>query len=122
MQKNVAGENKALNEMKELYKDRNNYRRIAHNKPFDYLPSKSKKSDETINEFPADVLRQLYGIRWEIETSFRDLKYTVGILHFHLKKGGIYSPRNICTFDNVSLFRVDYLARSHRKERQKVCI
>lgn len=104
---------KQTNEMKELYKDRNNYRRIAHNKPFDYLPSKSKKSDETImyalpfrivrfpitddsyevvvtnldrNEFPADVLRQLYGMRWGIETSFRDLKYTVGLLHFHSKK------------------------------------
>ena len=25
-------------------------------------------------------------MRWGIETSFRDLKYTVGLLHFHSKK------------------------------------
>lgn len=29
------------------------------------------------DEFPADTLKQLYGMRWGIETSFRDLKYTV---------------------------------------------
>ena len=38
------------------------------------------------DEFPADSLKQLYGMRWGIETSFRDLKYTVGLLHFHSKK------------------------------------
>ena len=38
------------------------------------------------DEFPADTLKQLYGMRWGIETSFRDLKYTVGLLHFHSKK------------------------------------
>lgn len=104
---------KQTNEMKELFKDRNHYRKIAHSKSFDYLPSKSRKSDQTLmyalpfrvvrfsitddsyevvvtnldrNEFPADVLKQLYGMRWGIETSFRDLKYTIGLLHFHSKK------------------------------------
>ena len=28
----------------------------------------------------------LVSMRWGIETSFRDLKYTVGLLHFHSKK------------------------------------
>lgn len=104
---------KQTNEMKELFKDKNHYRRIAHDKPFDYLPSKSRKSDQTVmyalpfrvvrfpitddsfevvvtnldrNDFPPDVLKQLYGMRWGIETSFRDLKYTIGLLHFHSKK------------------------------------
>ena len=38
------------------------------------------------DEFPSDILRQLYAMRWGIETSFRDLKYTIGLLHFHSKK------------------------------------
>lgn len=37
-------------------------------------------------QFPLDVLKQLYARRWGIETSFRKLKYTVGLLHFHGKK------------------------------------
>ena len=40
--------------------------------------------DET--EFPPDELKRLYAMRWGIETSFRELKYTVGLLHFHAKK------------------------------------
>lgn len=31
-------------------------------------------------------LKNLYNMRWGIETSFRELKYTVGLLHFHAKK------------------------------------
>lgn len=37
-------------------------------------------------EFPPEESKKLYGMRWGIETSFRDLKYTVGLLHFHSKK------------------------------------
>ena len=37
-------------------------------------------------EFPPDELKTLYGMRWGIETSFRELKHTVGLLHFHGKK------------------------------------
>lgn len=104
---------KQTNEMKKLFQKKNEYRKIAHNKTFDYLPSKSKKSDATVlyhlpfrivrfpisdnsyevvvtnldaSEFPPDSLKKLYGMRWGIETSFRDLKYTIGLLHFHSKK------------------------------------
>lgn len=37
-------------------------------------------------EFPADELKSLYNMRWGIETSFRALKYTVGLTNFHAKK------------------------------------
>lgn len=37
-------------------------------------------------EFPPDELKELYKMRWGIETSFRELKYTVGLLCFHGKK------------------------------------
>lgn len=104
---------KQTNEMKKLFQKKNEYRKIAHNKTFDYLSSKSKKSDATVlyhlpfrivrfpisdnsyevvvtnldaTEFPPDSLKKLYGMRWGIETSFRDLKYTIGLLHFHSKK------------------------------------
>lgn len=104
---------KQTNEMKKLLQQKNSFRRIAHNKTFDYLPLKSKKSDATVlyhlpfrivrfpisddsyevvvtnldvSEFPPDSLKKLYAMRWGIETSFRDLKYTVGLLHFHSKK------------------------------------
>ena len=40
---------------------------------------------DTLN-FPADELKKRYNMRWGIETSFRELKYTVGLLHFHAKK------------------------------------
>jgi len=36
--------------------------------------------------FSVDDLCNLYHLRWGIETSFRQLKYTVGLSHFHSKK------------------------------------
>lgn len=104
---------KQTNEMKNLLQQKNTYRWISHKCTFDYLPSKSKKSDPAVLyhlpfrivrfpisdnsyevvvtnldavEFPSDELKKLYGMRWGIETSFRDLKYTIGLLHFHSKK------------------------------------
>lgn len=38
------------------------------------------------DEFPLALIKTLYHMRWGIETSFRDLKYTIDILHFHAKK------------------------------------
>lgn len=37
-------------------------------------------------EFPPERLERLYEARWGIETSFRKLKYTVGLSNFHSKK------------------------------------
>jgi hypothetical protein len=37
-------------------------------------------------DFPPDELRVLYAMRWGIETSFRELKYAVGLTCFHAKK------------------------------------
>lgn len=100
-------------EAKRLLKDTNNYKLLSSTTPFDYLPSNSRKHDplsfyylpfrivrfklsdssyETVitnldaEDFPPEELKQLYGMRWGIETSFRELKYTVGLLHFHAKK------------------------------------
>lgn len=37
------------------------------------------------SSFPANEIRQIYNMRWGIETSFRDLKYTLGLTSFHSK-------------------------------------
>ena len=37
-------------------------------------------------DFPPDELKSIYNMRWGIETSFRALKYTVGLTSFHAKK------------------------------------
>ena len=99
--------------VKELFKDQNRYRHVPHTAIFDYLPAKSRKHDpdvfyllkfrivrlrindalyETLltnlpgDEYPPDKLKRLYNKRWGIETSFRSLKYTTGLLHLHSKK------------------------------------
>ena len=98
---------------KPLLSNRNHYRWIPTTTPFDYLPTGEHKhnpvafytlpfrivrfrlsssSFETVitnldpEEFSPAELKYLYGRRWGIETSFRELKYTVGLLHFHAKK------------------------------------
>lgn len=37
-------------------------------------------------EFPAGRIKELYNMRWGIETSFRDLKYAIGMVNFHARK------------------------------------
>ena len=51
---------------KTLCKDRNHFRFTPSNSTFDFLPA--------------------YSMRWGIETSFRSLKYSLGLLYFHSKK------------------------------------
>ena len=104
---------KTTNDVKALLNDKNRYRYISPNHTFDYLPKKNRKHDPAVFynlpfrivrfqitpdtyetlvtnldpvKFPPDELKKLYNMRWGIETSFRELKYTVGLLHFHAKK------------------------------------
>jgi len=37
-------------------------------------------------QFPPDKIKELYQLRWGIETSFRELKYALGLTCFHAKK------------------------------------
>jgi Transposase DDE domain. len=104
---------KQTNAMKRLLKDKNHYKLIGQSVRFDYLPRRSRKHDpvvfynlafrvvrfpisdtsfETVltnldaASFPPSKLKELYAMRWGIETSFRELKYTIGLQHFHSKK------------------------------------
>lgn len=99
--------------VKELLEDKNHYKFIPSTTRFDYLPLKSRRHDpvvfydlhfrivrfpisdtlcETIitnldeTQFPLPVIKKLYAMRWGIETSFRQLKHTLGLLHLHAKK------------------------------------
>ena len=110
---NLSLTTKQTNVTKLLFKNRNQYKFIPSSTTFDYLPKKNRKHQpavfynlpfrivrfritddiyETVvtnldvHKFPAEELKKLYNMRWGIETSFRELKYTVGLLHFHAKK------------------------------------
>lgn len=105
--------NKQTKFTKDLCKDRNRFRFNPSNSNFDFLPAKSRFSDPPsffqlhfrlvrfevipgkfevlvtnlpLDSFPPDKLKYLYSLRWGIETSFRSLKYTIGLLYFHSKK------------------------------------
>lgn len=84
------------------------YRHICKAVPFDYIEHSSNDEypmslrivrfetaegifQNIITNLPADEftdeeLKQLYHMRWSIETSFRDLKHTIGTTNFHSKK------------------------------------
>lgn len=93
-------------------KDKNHLRYLTRDSVFDFLSTRSKENEnqffplplrivrfkisddkyETIYTnldpvaFPASVIKQLYSLRWGVETSFRRLKHTLGIIYTHSKK------------------------------------
>ena len=100
---------KQTKKLKELQKEfPGMYRFLPIHVNFDYLPwgtdgfypfsfrivrfKISDGSTETLitnldrNSFPAEELKHLYHLRWGIETSFRQLKYTIGLSLFQSKK------------------------------------
>ena len=84
------------------------YRFLPASSTFDFLPKGSKETFplkfriirikisedlyETLvtnlweDDFSAEEIKQIYKLRWGIETSFRELKYHVGLIAFHSKK------------------------------------
>lgn len=101
---------RSTNEIKEMKKTDAFIRYIRGD--FDYLPKdydrkvpaqfyelpvrivrfKVKNTTEVImtnlskEEFSASEIKKIYGMRWGIETSFRDLKHTIGLNYYHTKK------------------------------------
>lgn len=104
---------KQTNKAKKLFREPNRYRFIPTNTNFDYLHPRSSCRDsmkfytlffrvvrfkitndsyETVitnldkETYPPERIKELYAMRWGIETSFRNLKHTVGLAKFHTKK------------------------------------
>ena len=92
---------------KEVTANLPNYKHIPKTSRFDYLPEISshytmtfrvlriKISDDNYfmaitnlddSEFSMCEINELYQLRWGIETSFRELKYAMGLTAFHSKK------------------------------------
>ncbi|MHB9782895.1 transposase, partial [Streptococcus sp. 10F2] len=97
------------------FKARNHFKFIPSNQRFDYLSTSWDRNSppeyynlafrivrleieeghyETLvtnTDYTVKKLKSLYADRWGIETSFRDLKYSLGLINFHSKKmEGIY--------------------------------
>ncbi|GMQ60612.1 IS4 family transposase [Vallitalea sediminicola] len=84
------------------------YKFMPTNQKFDYLPIGSKETypmsfrivrfpltEDTYEviltnldrvDFPPEIIKGIYHMRWGIETSFRELKYAIGLINFHSKK------------------------------------
>lgn len=84
------------------------YRFLSKVSTFDFLPLKSKAVDPisyrvvsveiakdkfeylitnlSQEEMTTEELKEIYHKRWGIEISFRELKHTIAMLHFHSKK------------------------------------
>ena len=62
------------------------------------------------DRFPPPLLRVLYHKRWGIETSFRDLKYTLALTHFHAKKRPFIEQE---IFAKMTLYNFASLIRLH---------
>lgn len=122
------------------------YCRLPDNVPFDYLEPnhpgsylfsarivrlrlKDGTSETLITnldqaQFPPAALRSLYARRWGIETSFRQLKYTVGLVHLHSKRPElilqeILSAFIIFNFAQAAAWDVD-AARGNSKYKRRV--
>ena len=133
---------KQTKKLKELQKEfPGKYRFLPTNANFDYLPwgtdglypfsfrivrfKISEDSTETLitnldkDSFPAEELKRLYHLRWDIETSFRHLKYTIGLSLFQSKKVE-YITQEI--FARLTMYNFCELITSHvviQKKRGK---
>ena len=131
----------------ELYKNKNTYKRISHPENFDFFINSAGERDalmfyhlpfrilriklgedtyETIlTNLPAETfsfseIKKLYSMRWGIETSFRDLKYPLGLLNFHARKTDLIYQEiyaHLLLYNFVSLImsshKLECLTRKH---------
>ncbi len=75
-------------------------------------------------QFPLSALKTLYARRWGIETSFRSLKYAVGLIHLHAKKPDlvlqeIFASFLIFNFTQASTWAAD-ISQGNSKYKRHV--
>ncbi len=49
------------------------------------------------DKFPPKKLKKLYHLRWGVENAYRDLKYSVDLLHFHGKSAQAVLQEVFCS-------------------------
>ena len=108
------------------------YRCLPNSSPFDFIDLHDNKyydlnirfvrfriSEDTYetvitnlsaDEFPSDEIKHLYNLRWGIETSFRELKYTIGLKQ-PLSKKAEYISQEI--FARCIMYNFCELVTSH---------
>lgn len=77
-------------------------------------------------EFSASEIKKIYGMRWGIETSFRDLKHTIGLNYYHAKKSDsilqeIYSRMVMYNFCQLVTNSAKIKRPKSRKGRKFAC-
>lgn len=114
------------------------YKFMPTNQKFDYLPVGDKGnyqikfrvvrfaiSEDTYeviitnlpeNEFPVERIKEIYHMRWGIETSFRELKYAIGLTSFHSKKA-VYIIQEI--FARLTMYNFCEIITTHVVIQQK---
>ena len=116
------------------------YKFMPFTQKFDFLPLKSNDiyplsfriarfaiSEESYEvvitnldrfEFPVEKLKEIYKLRWGVETSFRELKYAIGLTSFHARKAN-YIKQEI--FARLLLYNYCELITTHviRQMKQK---
>lgn len=131
-----------LTRKQQSYNDQN-LKFLPHKCVFDYLPFSCKKhipvtpyelkfrvvrfkltenthevliTNLSKEDFGIEELKKLYAMRWGIETSFRDLKYTIGLSYPHSKKTE-YILQEI--FAKLTMYNFAELITSHVVIKQK---
>jgi hypothetical protein len=114
------------------------YKFMPGNQKFDYLPVGDKGNysitfrivrfaisenayeviitNLTEKEFPAEKIKEIYCLRWGIETSFRELKYAIGLTNFHSKKAA-YILQEI--FARLTMYNFCEIITTHVVIQQK---
>lgn len=77
------------------------------------------------DKFPIESIKKLYQMRWGIETSFRALKYTIGLTHLHSKKEEfvcqeIYAKLLMFNFSQRIVGCIELKQKSERKYMYQV--
>ena len=120
-----------------------NLKFLSHTSPFDFLPKTSRKSifvppyhmtfrvirfkltddkyevlitNLSQEDFTVDEIKNIYAMRWGIETSFRNLKYSLSLMLFHSKKTE-YILQEI--FARLTMYNFSQLIISHIIVKQK---
>ena len=106
------------------------YRKLHHDVKFDFLNTdfsstltfravRFKTADNSYatvitnldeSDFKFSEIKKLYEKRWGIETSFRALKYTIGLMNFHAKKREYIAQE---VFAKMTMYNFSEMVASH---------